>query len=254
MAARARNKGNTAVRERPDSPEWDWTNQKVTCTRTFEGLYADLFAQRPDIDDQMVGYEGLPVVNVKIKRAVSGKATMTVVLEVEVTDAEPQYEIDWAGVEKPIEQHPLFKSLFPDPSGTGNFTAAQVTAYNNYQAWENAADAATKASAYNQLSATFKKLAQKKMRGVTSYLVPAPVARITTLTLSVSAASPCGSVSNSVPDFPDLPTGYKWLSTADRSTRTGRWGKWQQVQEWTGADNWDSDIYSSSSSAGSSGD
>jgi hypothetical protein len=42
-----------------------------------------------------------------------------------------------------------------------------------------------------------------------------------------------------------LPGGYLWLSTADRSTRTGTYGKWQRVQEWTGADSWDATIYPS---------
>ena len=242
--ATARNKGNTSVRERPDSPEWDFTNQKVTCTRTFEGMYADLYAQKPNIDDEMNGYDGLPVVNVKLKKAVSGKTTMTVVLEVEVTDAKPQYEVDWSGVEQAVEKHPMFKSLFPDPASPGQWTTAQNTAYNDFIQWENATDSATKASNYTKLTSGFQQLAQIKMRGTTSYIVPAPIARITTLTLSMAGVSACGTVTDSVPDFPELPNGYQWLATADRSTRTGKWGKWQRVQEWTGAQSIDTSLYS----------
>ena len=251
----ARSRGNTQLRERPDSPEWDFTNQKVTCTHVYEGKYADLLSGRPNIDDVIPGYDGLPVVSIKIKRRVSGFAAMTVVTEIEITDAQPQYEIDWTGLEKPVEQHPLFASLFPDPAGVQQWTDDQNTAYNNFTYWETASDPTTKAANYKKLTGGFQQLAQLKMRGTTSYIVPAPVARITTLTLSVAQVGACGSLVSQVPDFPGLPAGYQWLGTADRSTRTGRWGKWQRVTEYTGGQTIDTILYSgSSSSAASSSD
>jgi hypothetical protein len=258
MAAGAITKGNITVRERPDSPEWDFGTQKVSCTRTFEGMYADLLAGRPLVGDEMDGYQGLYIENVKIKRAVSGKATMTVVLQVDTVSqdqfpspVQPVYEIEWTQLEKPIEQHPVFKTLFPDPDGVIEFTPDQVTALTNFRAWENAGDARTAQDAYNLLTTGapgFQQLAQRKMRGQSTYLLFAPVARITTLARNVTQANQCGVIFTSIAGFPQLPqlTGgqsYIWLATADRSTRTGTSGKWQRVQEWTGADEWDGVLY-----------
>jgi hypothetical protein len=257
-------KGNTSIRERPDSPEWDYNTQKVTCTRTFEGMYADLLSSMPDIGYNMEGYNpNLLIENVKIKKAVSGKATMTIVLETLVdpitnppAPVQPVYEIEWTQIERPIEQHPFFKLLFPDPFGVlPPLNATQVNALNAFRLWETSADNASAASTnYANLTKGFQALAQKKMRGETSYLIFAPVARITTLTREVVLASACGFVFTDVPGFTELPAGYQWLQTADRSTRTGTYGKWQRVQEWTGAIVWDSNLYPAQGSAAPPGD
>lgn len=250
--ATARTRGDTTIRERPDSPEWDFNTQRITCTRTFEGMYADLLAGRPSIGSTMMGYENLCVEDVRIKRAVSGKATMAVILEVQIVPitnpplpAQPVYEIEWVQLERPIEQNPAFKTLFPDPTGATQFTADQLAALNNFTAWENATDATSRSTAYAALTSDFQALAQKKMRGQTTYLLFAPIARITTLAREVTLATACGMTFSEVPGFTELPGGYQWLSTSDRSTRTGTYGKWQRVQEWTGADSWDSTIYPS---------
>jgi hypothetical protein len=250
--ATARTRGDLTIRERPDSPEWAFNTQKITCTRTFEGMYADLLSGRPGIGTSMEGYDNLYVEDVRIKRSISGKATMTVLLEVQIVPitnpplpAQPVYEIEWVQLERPIEQNPAFKTLFPDPTGATEFTADQLTALNNFIAWENVADATTRSTAYAALTSDFQALAQKKMRGQTTYLLFAPLARVTTLAREVTLATACGKVFSEVPNFTELPAGYLWLSTSDRSTRTGTYGKWQRVQEWTGADSWDSTIYPS---------
>ena len=272
MAAIPITRGNTAIRERPDSPEWDYNTQKITCTRTFEGLYQALLTAAPSIGSSMQGYNpALLVENVKIKKAVSGKTTMTVVLETQVISVtnppppvQPVFEIEWTQIERPIEQHPYFKSLFPDPTGQTTFTADQITALTNYRAWENATDASTQAAAYAALTdngsgtPNFQELAQKKMRGTTTYLLFAPVARITTLARETTQANTCGLTYTAITGFTQLPTTvngqpYVWLSTADRSTRTGTYGKWQRVQEWTGADSWDATLYAAGSGANNGG-
>ena len=259
MAATTVKRGDTTFRERPDSPEWDFGTQKVSCTRTFEGLYADCLTKVPPIGSSMQGYDAkLLVENVKIKKAISGKATMTVLAEylADVGNNEfpapvqPVFEVEWVQLERPLEQHPKFKALFPDPKGETTFTDAQIAALNDFNAWENATDATSRQATYAALSAAFKTLAQKKMRGQTTYLLFAPTARITTLARNVTLASGCGKQFTAVPGFSELPEGYAWLSTADHSTRTGTNGKWQRVQEWTGADTWDVDIYSASEDQG----
>ena len=263
-------RGNTSIRERPDSPEWDYNTQKITCTRIFEGMYADLLASAPSTGSTMTGYSpALLVENVKIKKMVSGKATMTVILETLVNSytnppppVQPVYEIEWTQIERPIEQHPYFKSLFPDPAGQTTFTADQITALAAFRAWENATDAATQQTAYAALTSTgtpnFQQLAQKKMRGTATYLLFAPVARITTVARNVTQANTCGLIFTEIAGFTQLPTTvngqpYLWLSTADRSTRTGTFGKWQRVQEWTGADSWDATLYATGAAGNEGG-
>ena len=70
----------------------------------------------------------------------------------------------------------------------------------------------------------------------------------------MTAVSPCGTISDSVPEFTgaDLPQGYQWMAMSDRSTRTGKWGKWNRVQEWQGVQSYETFLYSSSGGTGDS--
>jgi hypothetical protein len=43
---------------------------------------------------------------------------------------------------------------------------------------------------------------------------------------------------------PNAPAGYTYLKTAHRATLSGRYTKWEDSQEWTGADFIDTDLYS----------
>ena len=118
-----------------------------------------------------------------------------------------------------------------------------VDLYNITQ-WEAASDPQTRGSLYDKMTDAAKSCADKKLRGQTSVMLAAPCARVTTEGQSFYATgSGVGTLFNNVPGFTELPNGYVWLKISDRSTRTGRNGKWQRIEEYQGATFWDPELY-----------
>lgn len=205
-----------------------------------------MLAERPSIGDELDGYVDFYVDQVDLVQegtGASGSGTMTIVLVSETwtgaatPDIDLTEEVEWSQIEKPIEQHPRYLT-----GGAAALTAADLDAIEE---WRNATAAADRSSLYTALSANAKELADKIRRGQTSYIVPAPVARKTTKGFEAPSSSAQGVRQTATP-ITGAPAGYVWLGTADRAVRQGGRGKWERVQEWTGADDWDSDIYPSS--------
>ena len=94
------------------------------------------------------------------------------------------------------------------------------------------------------LSANAQDYAAKRLKGIESYRLWAPVARQTLETYTLPTVNPCGVI-EAPPSAIGAPDGYVWQRSAQRATKTGRYGKWQQQQEWQGADSIDPDLYPS---------
>lgn len=209
----------------------------------YRGVYTTLLAARPAIGATVAGYANFYVDEVELVAdgtGESGAATMTVVLLSEswTGTATPAIdlteEVEWSQIEKPIEQHPRYLT-----GGDNALTDADLDAIEE---WKNATAASDRSSLYGDLSANAKHLVDKLRRGTTSYIVPAPIARKTTKGFEAPTSSAQGVRTESAP-ITGAPGGYVWLGTADRAVRQGGRGKWERVQEWTGADEWDSDLY-----------
>lgn len=91
-----------------------------------------------------------------------------------------------------------------------------------------------------QLSDDAKEYCQKLLRGQESYNEYTPIARLTTSSIAKPTTGACGTIATS-PPVDGIPSGYKWLKTADRACK--RSYKWERVQEWTGTWWWDTDLY-----------
>ena len=75
-----------------------------------------------------------------------------------------------------------------------------------------------------------------------------PVLRRTQLRRGNVSGASAGRIEDPPVDFGTLPrqsTGsdFVWFKTADRSVRAGKHGKWQRIEEWTGFDTVDTDLY-----------
>ncbi len=92
--------------------------------------------------------------------------------------------------------------------------------------------------AYSALSDNAKALVDRLKRGQDTYVVYAPVARRTTKFSTKAGNTRCGFLSN--PPGDAAVAGYLYLKTADRSTRDRNWTR---SEEWTGADEIDTEIY-----------
>lgn len=232
----------------------------------FRGPYDLLYASRPKVGQNMVGYTNLYVDTVEIQPDAAGQkgsGTMIVTLQSQGAfsiaggGTNATYEIDWQEVRRHLEQHPRYNggggifsgvSLKDGIEGDPFLSGAPVSLGAAWEDIKNASDVQARKKAWSYVpfgKATdmLKELSTKYSAGTTSYIIYAPVARLTTRTFTAPGASKCGIIGNP-PNFPGLPPGYQWIKTADRSIRQSRNGKWERVQEWTGADIVDPDLYS----------
>jgi hypothetical protein len=241
-------RGSEDIHEAPSSPRRVLTATAQRVVRVFHGPYSALVAAEPDIGSEMVGFSGLYVEQVETVpdgAGADGPGVMTVTLAVEWvagTDSGlPSYECEWTMIERDLRLHTRYAT-----GGANALTAADLTQLKKWEGEDDEAKRAafqfTKADGTSgTLSANAQHIAGKILRGQTSYIVPAPVARRTTYSYSVPSTSGCGQRGNP-PAATGYPSGYEWIKTSDRRMRQGS-GKWERIEEWTGADTVDADIY-----------
>lgn len=165
------------------------------------------------------------------------------------TAQETSYEIEWVEVSRPLAEHPKFRV------GGGGTYALVESDLVQIQQWREEQDTAQRAL-FNYYardkngvpSSTLSNLNSKQivyckflLAGVETYTDFAPVARkSTTYVGGPPATSDAGSLEGGPTPtdpsgFPNLPSGWQWLKSADRSLRSGGQTRWVQTEEWTGA-------------------
>jgi hypothetical protein len=273
--------GSKDITETADSPQFGHDATRFRVTRFYEGPFDAIVSNQPVRGNAFVDFpSGVQIVDVDIQRKPGGIGRITVKAESQVNDsnpAAPTYEVEWVEADKPVEQHPIFADgvNFGTEAGAYSLTLGDRAAV---QTWQDENDFSLKSQwmfkipvnsdvtpptgysptvgptfpaspitinnvDYNVfvLGANAIVLAKKKFRGQHSYHLWAPVVRQTLETFSLPAVDPCGLI-ETPPDAAGAPTGYVWQRSAQRATKTGRWGKWQQQQEWQGADWIDTDL------------
>ena len=247
-------RGSRQLNETPDSPDWDFSGEAVTCTRIFEGPYGTCLESRPQRGESMTGYTGLVVDNAKVKKAPGGKGRLTVTAFAKAPSSsvvdmpEEKFEVDWVEVQRPLITNPCFAA-----DGSYPLTMDDKIAIEK---WEDCPDADIKAD-YGyytnndtrepdggiQLSDNAKVYVDKRLKGVDSWVEYMPVCRKTSLTVAKPSESAAGFINEPDGFGSALPSGFEWLKTSDRSLRTGTHGKWERSEEWTGAIYVDHDLY-----------
>ncbi len=235
-------KGSTGIQEQPGSPHETITASSWTMVRTFRGPYAALQSARPKAGDTMEDISNdLFVDRIELVREAGTSGRMVVYLNKlsgSVGSGEPapppRYEVEWVQIEKPLSAAPYFAS--------GGAAALTDEDRDKIEEWRAATSAADRTTLYNGLSANAKLFVNRLRAGIEAFFVPAPVARITSWSWQKPSTSACGK-RQSPPGFSGLPSGYSWLKTADRAVREGASGRWERIEEWTGADFWDPQLY-----------
>lgn len=254
--------GDLAIHEAPDSPSWSF--QDVTkCTRTFNGPYAQLLSSAPqkgssmdDIGDNMV------VISSALVRRAPNMAVLTVQLVGTTVDipssANQAYsetvEIDWIAVQKDLRTHPKFAeegNLWPNPK------PITLEGWAKIEQWRAETDIALKTAtprfkykdkndAVQELTDNETIAAKKILKATDSYNVYAPVIRKTSVFKNQPQSGSCGIVGppDVDADIPDAGDGdvFLWLKTASRVIQQTD-QNWQLIEEWTGADSIDLDLY-----------
>lgn len=243
-------KGTAATHIHHTSGRIEVSDRKTT-TIVQQGKYADLQGKVPG---RGTTFQGLDVVSATLTPQKGGMALLSVTgtahkassYSAPGTPDEIVYEVEMAQLEKPLLSAPAFSGY-----------AEQV------ELWK-AGDPATRALyQYDdaqgnrfQLGGQALVAAKLILKGVESYLVFAPVARRTSryaakkaeqVFSSVGAA--CGKRQTPPAKLTRIAGGtWEWLKTADR-VQENSGGGCERVEEWTGADEWDHDLYQNGGTA-----
>ena len=241
------------MREVVGSPKLTFGVDEITGARVFRGLFDELLVKVPERGSQYddLPVDGLRVSSVTLEGQAGGTGEMTVSLSNKIGDGKDEkedsdsLEVEWGLLEKPLEAHPMFKGASEQERSMMDAWLKLGIKYNKRRQGGyaprpefNNPDPDTEAH-WVKMTTLGAKFARLRLRGVESYFVPAPIIRRTKLTSQRPTSTTCGKISTPPISIP----GYKFLKTADRAVRDGAHGNWKRVEEWTGAEEWDKDLY-----------
>lgn len=209
-------KRQTNITKLSDSIRTSDNGASVTRVETWVGPYDQLVtkqnaaiatAKETSLDPTDAGEGRLTITYVEPPRSTEGSNTII--------------EVVWAELRKKIEEHPRYADL----------SQADLNRIHKEVADPNPESSPTFTDPKAQ------ELYLKLISGTTEYSIGAPVVRRTTTNpTSLNAGA---AWVRSTP--PAGPSGYQWLKTSDEIRRQGN--DWQRVEEWTGAQEWDSNLY-----------
>mgnify|MGYP000101846445 FL=1 len=237
---------------KPDGVTIDYTDRLVA-TLQYQGPYELCVAKRPARGSYVAGYNGMRVDRAVVSKASApGFGELTVYLskaaEEEGDEADPVTEVFWLELERDLAANPRYQ--------TGGDKALTIADRQQLALWMDQANPSRKASfiwdllnpqgvtlSSGTLSANAQDFATKIAKGTDSWFDYTPIAvKITFRRTKPSSVRLCGKRISGKP-FDACPNGFEWLRTEDRHTRTGRHGKWQRTERFTGALSWDPDLY-----------
>jgi len=213
-------------------------------TLVYKGTLAALTVVIPARGDTVTGETGYIVETAVLSPANGDLAELTVNMVLLGTDetelvfpevVSDKYDIDWMRIEKPIET-----STFLGDS------ADQAAAAIVLDLWTNTEPKLRAQYIYvdeddvqSSLVGNTLEIAKKIMKGVTSYLEFVPVVQRVRIYQGRPITGGCGLIE----DPPaNAITGYVFLKTADRLNDQEE-GVSVRTEEWTGAIEWDTDLY-----------
>lgn len=131
------------------------------------------------------------------------------------------YEIDWTVIGRPLIEHPVFRS--------GGRLALSSVDLTNIAEWEKDRGGIWVGEE------NVDKYIEGVLQGIESWDDFAPVlTKTTSYTGGPPPTSEAGQKDNPA-GFPNIPTGYEWIKSADRSLRTGARDKWDRTEQWLGS-------------------
>lgn len=241
-------RGSKKLEPQPDSPKFRQDKGGPVWTYAFAGPYAVVLAAKPQ---RLATFRGLPlnffIDTVALDKAPGGRGILTLTAtpspaegidSAGLTTSSPVVEVEWVEIQKKLETHPRYND--------GGAKALTDQDRNDIEMWRDGRDAvlrtAFKYKAEDESTKTLSDNAQdfaaKILRGTDSYVIYVPLVRVTTKSRGRPPTAKCGIRSR---PSEGAVNGYLYLRTADRRTRQE--GSWTRVQEWTGADLIDADLY-----------
>ena len=240
MPRKPRWTGHKAIKMDPNYPEYFRQGGNEGYRFAYNGPYRALLAAKPADGDQVKDFPGYYIGDLAIKplgQGLDGAGVMTVTATSVVgggtstPEDQTVTEIDSGRLEKSIFQHERFAGISVE-----NVRILKKGIEEHTPLDELALVAPVPTSV--------PELYELLLRGQDTYIVSAPVVRITKTSSAFSGVDPVGVGTRTTDKpHPDAPDGLVWLTTASRATQTGRRGKWEKVTEKSGADEWTEIIY-----------
>lgn len=232
-------RGDTAVRVAWDSGQIT-VGDTVKRVVILDGTYAALWALTPERGAEYEEWDGFVVDTAVLAPRRGGLGRLTINLTtynwfnsiLAETALRETWEIDMAQIERPLLTHP--KLTQPGDNYKGVHLGRWWNAPDRDDVFFTYADGAGEAT----LTEDEQTWAMKMLSGVESYLQFAPVVTRTAVYDGRPAATKAGFI-----ETPGTKVdGFEYLKTGDRVTQNED-KTWTRVQQWTGADKWDADIY-----------
>ena len=231
--------GNVEVREAPESGEREITDVE-RLRLVYRGKYADLAAAQPAAGDD-AAVEGHAVEGSRLRRLRGDMGELSVDV---VAKAAPGIhvpggaltsvvETDMAMVDRPLLAKKEWAAYAPEIECWRSEAVAAIRAGLKYT---------DKDGELKDLQGEAKKIAALMLRGVESWLDFAPVITRTSTYGSRPDPENIGRIGS--PPV-SVPGSWEYLKTCDKARQTGK-GTWERVEQWTGAEKWERDLYQES--------
>lgn len=237
------NIGSVVNRELPESGEIV-TADLQTATLIYGGLYSALKAVIPTVGDTYEGYDGMGVNNSRLTRKAGNLGELRITLSqssynyfltsdgIELND---RTEFAWQQIEKPLALHPYLDGYDDAPERLELWSNSEV----KYRAQLQYIDADDQVQT---LSGHEKDVAKKILKGIEAYVIYAPVIiRTREYQGRPNTMTKCGFIAT-LTGLPADFAEYEYLKTADSLSEQDN-DLWVRREEWTGADQWDADLY-----------
>lgn len=212
-------KGNGLTQLRSSRSSSDGTT--LTETESWTGAYAELKLKQDAVIARVKGTTLEPTEADHGRLTIVRESVVPSDGSIESGPFEIITEVLWQELRKPVESHPIFAEL----------SDALIKSAKDKAASDGPAEAPD-----DELAA---KLYSKLVRGNTEYSTGVPLVRRTTTKISGNLTAGNAWFRDTPPVVP--PGGWEFLKTADERRRDGT--AFNQVEEWTGANEWDPDLY-----------
>ena len=239
-------------KRRPGFPKKSTDSGSYRTYIEYTGLQTALIAAAPDTGDAWGDYLGSVTVSdlEPIENTVYAILSITCELQfggsgAEMGDGEKKAsiaEIDWVDVQRSMYEHPEFTI---NGAGAYKLTSKDISEIKLWQAegdselakdYKFTIKSASGSNTESTLSNNAKMFARGLEQGIEFFVDKAPVARLSESYVGGPGPTSVAGQKDTPDGIPNLPTGYEWVRSADRSLQQGDRSKWQRDIEWTGAE------------------
>lgn len=233
-------KGSQDLFEQPGYPRWSVDGNGTRIERRYEGPYEKVQAELSSgraargkiMPDLGAGAANFPIKTINYFPDEGGSGILSITLDnysgpaktfLDGKEGEPSYEEEWVELEKHVSTHPYLSELSDED------IAETVAAAENNEDF-----GALSASGSEEAAWLYKEVKS----GRESYTLYVPVIRATTPYSILPPKGRAGQIEDP-PSEAKAPDGWAWRKTAHRRMDPGQNSRYELVEEWTGAEEWD---------------